>query len=198
MTLFNRPGCSLGCARSLPVPSCSCLPPAFAGEPRNDGRDRFLTNEGEAEIRAVDLPAMRSVPQRHRTDIRSENRDNLENDALIQNRLGLALSVHVADEALTDFLSVYNPAVEALRERLPWFPLPTFTFEGWLTGLIVGGGALAAVVPLRLRRRPVDAIGLHGLRRLHAPQRAGAPLRVVLHGCADARPRCCWPRRSTC
>src|SRR3989304_10635532 len=51
--------------------------------------------------------------------------------------LALLLGVHVADEALTDFLSVYNPAVEAIRQRLPWIPLPTFTFEIWLAGLIL-------------------------------------------------------------
>jgi len=48
-----------------------------------------------------------------------------------------ALAIHVADEALTDFLSVYNPAVLAIRTRVP-IPLPTFTFNVWLTGLIVG------------------------------------------------------------
>ena len=37
--------------------------------------------------------------------------------------LTLALAVHVADEALTDFLSVYNPTVEAIRARYPWVPL---------------------------------------------------------------------------
>jgi hypothetical protein len=51
--------------------------------------------------------------------------------------LCIALAVHVVDEALTDFLSVYNPAVDSIRERLPWLPLPTFTFEVWLGGLIV-------------------------------------------------------------
>ncbi len=51
--------------------------------------------------------------------------------------LCLALAVHVADEALTDFLSVYNPAVISIRERLPWLPLPTFTFDVWRGGLIV-------------------------------------------------------------
>ncbi len=60
--------------------------------------------------------------------------------------LALALAVHVADEALTDFLSVYNPTVEAIRARYPWVPLPTFTFEVWLGGLIV------AVVLLVLSR----------------------------------------------
>src|SRR5439155_13684259 len=37
--------------------------------------------------------------------------------------LCVALSVHVADEALTDFLSVYNPAVRAIRSRFPFLPL---------------------------------------------------------------------------
>jgi hypothetical protein len=57
----------------------------------------------------------------------------------------LALAVHVTDEALTDFLSVYNPAARAIRQRLPLLPLPTFTFEVWLTGLI-----LAVVILLGL------------------------------------------------
>jgi hypothetical protein len=50
--------------------------------------------------------------------------------------LCLALAVHVTDEALTDFLSVYNPAVQAIRRKLPFLPLPTFSFEVWLAGLI--------------------------------------------------------------
>jgi len=50
--------------------------------------------------------------------------------------LTFALAVHVADEALTDFLSFYNPIVTSLRARLGWFPMPTFTFDVWLTGLI--------------------------------------------------------------
>jgi hypothetical protein len=50
--------------------------------------------------------------------------------------LTVALALHVADEALHDFLSVYNPTVLAIRERIPWLPLPVFTFEAWLTGLI--------------------------------------------------------------
>ena len=52
--------------------------------------------------------------------------------------LSLALAVHVTDEALTDFLSVYNPAVLAIRQRVPFLPIPTFTFKVWLTGLILG------------------------------------------------------------
>ena len=49
--------------------------------------------------------------------------------------LCLAFALHVTDEALTDFLSVYNPTVRAIRQRLPFLPLPTFTFKVWLIGL---------------------------------------------------------------
>ena len=62
-----------------------------------------------------------------------------------------ALALHVADEALTDFLSFYNPMVERIRERIPFFPMPTFTFEVWLTGLIVGIALLTALTPFAFR-----------------------------------------------
>jgi len=62
-----------------------------------------------------------------------------------------ALALHVADEALTDFLSFYNPMVERIRERVPFFPMPTFTFEVWLTGLIVGILLLTALTPFAFR-----------------------------------------------
>ena len=52
--------------------------------------------------------------------------------------LCLALAVHVADEALTDFLPFWNSLVGTVHERLPWAPLPTFTFGVWLGGLIAG------------------------------------------------------------
>jgi hypothetical protein len=52
--------------------------------------------------------------------------------------LSVALSLHVTDEALTDFLSVYNPAVQAIRKRVPFIPLPIFTFRVWLAGLCLG------------------------------------------------------------
>ena len=48
-----------------------------------------------------------------------------------------ALALHVVDEAFTDFLSVYNPTVQNIRKSFPLFPLPVFTFESWLTGLII-------------------------------------------------------------
>jgi hypothetical protein len=52
--------------------------------------------------------------------------------------LTLALTLHMIDEALTDFLSVYNPAVQAIRKRFPFLPLPIFTFRVWLAGLCLG------------------------------------------------------------
>jgi hypothetical protein len=65
--------------------------------------------------------------------------------------LTCVLAAHVADEALTDFLSVYNPIVRAARERLGWFPMPTFTFGIWLAGLIVAVGILFLLAPLAYR-----------------------------------------------
>jgi hypothetical protein len=55
-----------------------------------------------------------------------------------------ALAVHVADEALTGFLDLYNPTVRAMREKYPAFPLPTFTFENWLSLLIFAIAMLIA------------------------------------------------------
>jgi hypothetical protein len=60
-----------------------------------------------------------------------------------------ALAVHVIDEALTGFLDFYNPLVLSLRAQMPWFPMPTFTYGVWLTGLvllIVVLGVLSLVV----------------------------------------------------
>jgi predicted tellurium resistance membrane protein TerC len=61
--------------------------------------------------------------------------------------LCLALAIHVVDEALTGFLSVYNPAVKALRQRWRFLPLPTFSFKVWLGGLIVAVIFLFALSP---------------------------------------------------
>ena len=68
--------------------------------------------------------------------------------------LTAALALHVVDEAVNDFLSVYNPAVEAVRARLPWSPLPTFTYEEWFAGLMVGILMLALLTPLARGERP--------------------------------------------
>jgi hypothetical protein len=65
--------------------------------------------------------------------------------------MAVVIALHVTDEATTDFLSVYNPAVRAIRARLPFLPLPTFTFGVWLTGLILGILLLLALSPLAFR-----------------------------------------------
>jgi hypothetical protein len=64
--------------------------------------------------------------------------------------LGLvaALALHVADEAVTGFLDVYNPTVRALREQLRWFPMAEFRFGVWLTGLAALVIGLAVLTPL--------------------------------------------------
>lgn len=58
--------------------------------------------------------------------------------------LCVALAIHVADEALTDFLALYNPAVLSIREKYPSLSLPVFTFETWLAWLIFAVVALVA------------------------------------------------------
>jgi hypothetical protein len=59
--------------------------------------------------------------------------------------LWTALAVHVTDEALTDFLSVYNPTVRALRARFGAWPMPTFEYREWLSGLALGILVLAGL-----------------------------------------------------
>lgn len=58
--------------------------------------------------------------------------------------LCLATAVHVTDEALTGFLSIYNPTVDTMRERWGWFPMPTFGYREWLLGLM--GGIVVALL----------------------------------------------------
>ena len=65
--------------------------------------------------------------------------------------LTAAFAWHVADEATHDFLGVYNPTVLAIRARVPFLPLPTFTFGVWLAGLIAAVLLLAALSPLAFR-----------------------------------------------
>jgi hypothetical protein len=65
--------------------------------------------------------------------------------------LCLAFCSHVADEALTGFLNVYNPTVIAMRARLAWFPMPTFKYQQWLVGLIVANLILLALTPFAYR-----------------------------------------------
>jgi hypothetical protein len=65
--------------------------------------------------------------------------------------LTLTLAAHVVDEALTDFLGVYNPIVRAARARIGWWPMPELTFAAWLTGLCVVILLLLALSPLAYR-----------------------------------------------
>jgi hypothetical protein len=62
--------------------------------------------------------------------------------------LAAALAIHVVDEALTDFLSVYNPTVGKIHARFPWIPLPTFSFRVWIVGLSAGITLMFSLSPL--------------------------------------------------
>jgi hypothetical protein len=70
-----------------------------------------------------------------------------------------ALGLHVLDEALSHFLSIYNPTVLAMRAKLGFWPMPTFEFREWLIGLITAIVILFALSPLAFRNvcwiRPV-------------------------------------------
>jgi hypothetical protein len=63
----------------------------------------------------------------------------------------LAVAVHVTDEATHDFLSTYNSSVRTIRARLPFMPLPTFSFRVWLALLIAGIFLLLCLSPLAFR-----------------------------------------------
>jgi hypothetical protein len=72
-----------------------------------------------------------------------------------------AVAVHVLDEATTGFLPFYNQTVMELRERLGFFPAPTFSFGVWLGGLVIAvvvGFAMTPVV--RRGGRVVRAIAI--------------------------------------
>jgi hypothetical protein len=78
--------------------------------------------------------------------------------------LCVAFCAHVADEALTGFLDVYNPTVVAMRAALSWFPMPTFEYHEWLIGLIVANAVFLALTPLAYR----NARGLRPLAYFYA------------------------------
>ena len=63
-----------------------------------------------------------------------------------------SLALHVFDEASTGFLSVYNPTVLAARQRFGWFPMPTFRYDVWLSGLIAAVVLLLLLTPLAKAR----------------------------------------------
>ena len=73
-----------------------------------------------------------------------------------------ALALHVLDEAVTDFLGVYNPIFHAIREQHPLIMLPIFSFNTWLSLLIFAVVALAGVSVLvwkgRWAMRPISYV----------------------------------------
>jgi hypothetical protein len=64
---------------------------------------------------------------------------------------GVAIAIHVLDEAMHDFLSFYNPNARAIRARFPFLPLPAFTFESWLTCLAIGIAIFFCLSPFAFR-----------------------------------------------
>src|SRR4029077_7146815 len=63
----------------------------------------------------------------------------------------LALAVLCAGEATHNFLAGSNPSVLAIRARLPFLPIPTFTFGVWISLLIAGIVLLLCLSPLAFR-----------------------------------------------
>ncbi len=106
--------------------------------------------------------------------------------------LCLALAVHVLDEALTGFLSIYNPTVLALRAKTSWFPMPTFTFREWLAGLITACIALlvlSAWADRRYRAMTIAAYLFAGIALLNAGAHTlGTIFGRTISGLTFARP----------
>ncbi|WP_297766180.1 hypothetical protein, partial [uncultured Muriicola sp.] len=93
--------------------------------------------------------------------------------------LCIALGLHVADEAINDFLPLYHSVAGAIRESIPWISLPTFTFSGWLTSLVFGVLLLLALSPMVFSgnrfMRPVSYF-LGGLMTLNAVAHMGVSI----------------------
>ena len=68
--------------------------------------------------------------------------------------LCLAFCAHVADEALTGFLPVYNATVLAMHSQYAWFPMPTFESRDWLIGLIAVNVVFLLLTPFAFRNTP--------------------------------------------
>jgi len=89
-----------------------------------------------------------SVPRAHPEDLRV----GPSHWGLAWVALTAAFALHVLDEASNNFLAVYNPAAQNLRQRWPFLPLPSLTFEGWLTALVIALLVLLMLSPLAFRR----------------------------------------------
>jgi hypothetical protein len=64
---------------------------------------------------------------------------------------GYTVALHVLDEAGHDFLAVYIPNALAIRQRLPFLPIPIFTFQSWVGSLLCGLTIWLALTPLAFR-----------------------------------------------
>jgi hypothetical protein len=84
----------------------------------------------------------------------------------------VAIALHAADEAVTDFLGVYNPNARAIRQRLH-IPVPTFSLRGFII-------VLSSAVALQLILAPFAFQGAHWLRILAIPV---AILAGIANGC---------------
>src|SRR2546425_8834771 len=138
-----------GCGSALPRPPCA--------RPAADHRSTRLRRVSRALSRLRSRAPADGKGVR-RAVLRGEGKGRALLLAVPNTHFGLAwaalcagFAIHVADEALTDFLSVYNPMVRAIRARFPFLPLPTFTFRVWLTGLVLAVVALASLTPLAFR-----------------------------------------------
>jgi hypothetical protein len=81
---------------------------------------------------------------------------------LAWNLLTLAFALHFIDEALNDFLSIYNLMAEKLRDYLPSIPWPTVTFTTWMTIVVTAIVVLFALSIFILRgvgwMRPISYV----------------------------------------
>jgi len=81
--------------------------------------------------------------------------------------LCLAFCTHVADEALTGFLPIYNATVQEMRSEYAWFPMPIFEYRDWLIGLIVANAVFLLLTPFAFQNaqwlRPLAyfCVGVH-------------------------------------
>ncbi|HWQ53289.1 MAG TPA: hypothetical protein VN442_06365 [Bryobacteraceae bacterium] len=79
----------------------------------------------------------------------------------------------MTDEACHGFLSVYNPTVLAIRQSLPWLPLPVFRFETWLAGLAIALVALSVLSAFAFRRAAWTRVAAYALAIMMAANALG-------------------------
>ena len=75
---------------------------------------------------------------------------------------GMAVAIHVLDEATHDFLAFYNPNARAIRARFPFLPFPIFTLESFVAALTIAITIFLCLSPFAFR-------GMHWARILAVP-----------------------------